>query len=544
MKFLDYLLYCAIYKYDGFVVYGAGYFAAELYPVICKMGLQHKIICFAVSQEGERKKFEDFRIEQIDKIQCDKERTLVLTAVTQLYQDEVVMKSKEAGFKNIILGTDYTRTSENILRLYQGAEYSEFIKNIVHTVNYLEENKDQDMEKVLIENRDNSEFEQNQIVYISGHLTPRNTKMINALNRQGFELVVIFYCRNCPEIFLKELDEIPYIRCEDEIELTIAMLKCHPLAFFWEPKWGDCRWVELILRYKMHFRPIVLGLYDVLNDGYVKDNVQLLESERYALEHSDGIVWRWYSKEYLEQSKKFQFQGKSIQFIDYCGDYWRQTVPGKRDNSEILKLCTIQGSFWDFAQSDDVPDGYMRCAPLDNILEVLGNDKRCILHIFIGRNDQKAYEVGRKIEKEYSNIKIFWNVNHRELIEKMQEYDYGCEFYNDGTLIPMEQGVMCGVGQYYGSTFVNCMGNKYFDYIDAGLPIIAAPSYKLMKFLSQYGIVVHMPMEKFDMLSLNKQKELLRNRAERARECLNIDNYISELSDFFREVGNVQEQYI
>jgi len=540
MEILGYCLYDTLQRFDGIIIYGAGNFATELYPVLYKRNLRDKIVCFAVSKAGEKEQFDEFEIKEIDTIQCDKERAAVMVAVTQLYQDEVIMKAREAGFKNIILGTDYIRTTENILRIFRGMEYPKFFDSIVqsYVCDYLEGNEGQNMENVLIKTRNNSEFEQNQIIYISGHLTPRNTKMINALNKKGLEIVVILYGRNCPEIFLKEIAGITSIRCTDEIELTIAMLKYQPLIYFWEPKWGDCRWVELILRFKMHFRPIVLGLYDVLNDGYVKDNIQLFESERYALEHSDGIVWRWYSKEYLEQKKKFLFQGKSIQFIDYCGGYREGVFCNKRDNGEVLKLCTIQGSFWDFSRNGDVPDGYMRCAPLDNILDILGNNEKCILHIFIGRNYQKAYEVGQEIEKKYSNVKIFWNMNHQELVEKIQEYDYGCEFYNDGIPIPMDQGVMCGAGRYYGSIFVNCMGNKYFDYIDAGLPIIAAPSYKLMKFLSRYGIVVHMPMERFDIPSLNEQKKMLRNKAEKARKCLNIDRHIVNLIDFFREVGN------
>lgn len=539
MDLLSYWLYDVLHYFNEIILYGAGYFATILYPELCQSGLKNKIAYVAVSKTDGTEKFKEFQIIQIDQIQCDKESVAVLVAVMQPYQDEVVEKVKSIGYKNIILGTDYLRMPENILRIYQGMNETEFFESIIRSYVYPKEKYYQNFATILEKSENNFEYEQNQIVYITGHLSPRNTKMINALSRKGLEIVVILYGRSCPEIYLKEIDGIKRLRCTDEIQLTVAMLKYHPLIYFWEPKWGDCRWVKLILQYKTYFRPIVLGLYDVLNDGYVMEyNEQLLESERYALEYSDGIVWRWYSKEYLEQKKKFVFHGKSIQFIDYCGNYLKQDSCRATGDSKILKLCTIQGSFWDFAQNGDVPNGYMRCAPLDNILDVLGNNERCILHIFIGRNDKKAYLVGQEIEKRYSNVKFFWNMNHWELIEKLQKYDYGCEFYNDGIPIPMDQKVMCGGGQYYGSTFVNCMGNKYFDYIDAGLPIIAAESYRLMEFLDQYGIVVHMPIEKFNIRSLNEQKEQLRNKAEEARKCLDIENHIFKLVDFFREVGS------
>lgn len=127
MDLLSYWLYDVLHNFNEIILYGAGYFATILYPELCQSGLKNKIAYVAVSKTDGTEKFKEFQIIQIDQIQCDKESVAVLVAVMQPYQDEVVEKVKSIGYKNIILGTDYLRMPENILRIYQGMNETEFL---------------------------------------------------------------------------------------------------------------------------------------------------------------------------------------------------------------------------------------------------------------------------------------------------------------------------------------------------------------------------------------------------------------------------------
>lgn len=100
-----------------------------------------------------------------------------------------------------------------------------------------------------------------------------------------------------------------------------------------------------MIRHKKLFGKIVFAAYDLMNDGYVqvseKDNLK----ERYCLENADGIVWRWFSKEYLEEKKGFVYKGKSIQLLDYCKGF---NIDGKRRPDDKLKLCFVTGEYMSF----------------------------------------------------------------------------------------------------------------------------------------------------------------------------------------------------
>ena len=262
-----------------------------------------------------------------------------------------------------------------------------------------------------------------------------------------------------------------------------------------------------------------------------------MESEKHALENADGIVWRWYSKEYLEKRKGFAYKGKSIQFPDYCGAYTVETEQPESKDSEILKLCSLRTSFNDFGEKGGVPEGYERFSTLEEILELIGNRKDCILHMYMSMFDQKSYEDSLKLEEKYSNIKFFWSVDHMEMIERLKKYDYGCRFYKEGEAVPMEQVVKYGGMFCFGSDNENAVTNALVDYVDAALPIIVKFPHKQVDFLEQYGVIVKMPTNEFDIDFLKEKKSKFKKNAWEARKLLAIDNHIQELIDFFEEVS-------
>ena len=539
MQFFEYILTGVLKEYQEIIIYGAGWFAEQIYPIFCKNGLQDRIICFAVSKMKGKEWFKEIEIKEIDDIECDKEKAAVLIAVTNQYVNEVITSTTTAGFKNVLVAVDYIRSDINMAKFYQGLEYEQFIEYIAkkHMYDFPKEKEiSLGVKEKAIERQSRNEYSENQIVYITGQLLPRNIKMIAALKKKGFDIITIIYGR-LVEGFISELCQqgISYILCNDEEEMVFQAVKYRPLVYYFQPIWGNCIWLEIMLQYKKYFRPIVIGLYDVLNDGYVIENPVWLTSEKYVLENADGIVWRWSSKEYLEQEKGFTYKGKSIDFHDYCGGYIKE-YEKEQQNGSTLKLCNVQGLFGYFPQKGDMLDGYKLFSSLEEITDVLGNKENCILDIYIGQYNVKDYEKAKKIEEQYSNIRFFWEVEHMKLIERLQDYDYGCEFYNEGNEIPMNMSVICGPGKYRGSMIINSEAHRFYDFIDAGIPVITIMPRKQVEFLDKYGVIVKMSLQSLDIDFLQENKEELKRKALLARQKLDIDEHIDGLIKFFRDL--------
>lgn len=539
MRFLDYLLNSVLQEYQEIIVYGAGWFAQQIYPILSKYKLQERIICFAVSKLKEEKWFEESEIKEFNDIQCDKSKVVVLIAVADVHIDEIIVNTQKAGYKNIIVAANYIRSHKNMKKLYQSFSYEQFIDCIVEKHMY--DNSDETKFSSQIKGKaiychPPYDFNGNEIVYITGQLLPRNIKMIAALKKQKYNVVVIIYgqlkCGVVSELY--QLG-ISYTWCADEEEVTFQALKYRPLVYYYQPAWGNCIWLEILMQYKKYFRPIVVGLYDVLNDGCIIEDSDLLSSEKYVLENADGVVWRWFSKEYLEKQKGFLYGGKSIEFHDYCGGYIKGTKE-KKDNEKVLKLCNVQGLFAYFSQKGDVPDGYETFSSLDDITNALGNKENCILDFFIGHYSQDDFEKAKKIEDRYTNIRFFWEIDHLQLVNRLQDYDYGCDFFNEGKEIPMDMPILCGSSEYYGSEYVNSESHRFYDFIDAGIPVVTIMPRKQVDFLDKYGAVVRMSLQRLDIDFLQEHKEEWRQKAVLARQELDIDRHIDKLIQFFKDL--------
>ena len=97
MRVLDYLLNSVLQEYQEIIVYGAGWFAQQIYPILSKYKLQERIICFAVSKLKEEKWFEESEIKEFNDIQCDKSKVVVLIAVADVHIDEIIVNTQKAG---------------------------------------------------------------------------------------------------------------------------------------------------------------------------------------------------------------------------------------------------------------------------------------------------------------------------------------------------------------------------------------------------------------------------------------------------------------
>lgn len=530
-----------INKYPKVLIYGAGYYANVIYQALKKVGLRDKVDSFFVTNLEGTEYIDGITIKEASALASYSEKeSIILISVNRIDEKEIIRTVKESyGFENEIKLLDYIM-EDNVLYEKLKTESDEwFFQHIMeyYVWNYISPfnefgNKWKEIES-NIKLREQMNPNQNVIVFISGDLKPRSEKIIGALVRKNYHIVVLEY-GFCNELVRTEvmLYNIEFFHCRDMIEVFYRALQYKPLVYYFEPVWGDCSVSEIMIRHKNLFGKVAFAAYDVLNDGYVQIPEKDKLTERYCLENADGIVWRWFSKEFLEEKKGFVYKGKSIQFLDYC-----KGVDVKRDNKsdDRLKICFVQGGIYQFLDDTVFTNNtiYTEPARIDTILDKIGNNNDCIFHLFIGRCDDNDRKKLRKLEEKYFNFKVFYETSHSELIYKISEYDYGCFFMTNGKDIPEQESID---NVYYGSIHINSITNRFFDYLDAGIPIISTIPKKLCEHLESYGVIIKMNVSDINIEYLKQHKLIYAKNVAHAQTDFKIDNHIQRLIDFFNAI--------
>lgn len=539
MYFKSKFLCEALNQYQKIVIYGTGNFAHEIYPQLIKYGLKEKIVCFTQTQRNEDETLIDgIPVISIAQLNYDKSECVVLIAVSELYKEEIERTLFEYKYSNIISLTDFQVDYNDFMKDYSYLtsfeEYCGYIADW-YVKNHGESQENKIVMQELLDKGQyiNREKNNDLIIMICGHLSARTIKIAGALKRKKYEIIMLSYFDGANPWYLDELEKIniQLYQCRNVIEMMYYALQYYPLIYFFEPCWGDCTWTEIMLKNKKHFGKVVLALYDVMNDGYTGLKEQQMQTEKYSLEHADGIVWRWFSKEYLEE-KGFKYQGKSIQFIDYCSHETLNDISYESD-STILKLCMVVGYGDEVVDNRIYATSYIEWARINEILEKIGNREDCILHFYVGGLSDSNIIQCKEYERQYGNFKFYLATEHEELMGKLSSYDFGCDIYTDGQELlddsPMGK-------DYYGSSYRNSIRNSYFDFLNAGLSIITTNAAKMWDYLSEYNIVVKMNLSNLDIEYLKQNKQYYKKMAREARKQLDVDAHIIKLIQFFEEI--------
>lgn len=535
-------LYDVISRFPQIIVYGAGNYADIIYPMLKKAGLKDKIYALAVTSlnVGDKEDLDGIPVQPISEIsQYRTKDCVVLTAVSKAYEDEIVQILQNLHFDYVIKMTDYIKQEEELIEIFRKQTDVQFAESLAELYAWEMINSIQDMggerERIssLALQKKAENTDRNTIVFVSGYLNPRSEKIIRALVRKKYKVIVLEYGL-CNVLVRSEImsHQVSFIHCRDVLEVFGRAVQYNPLLYYCEPVWSDSSGPEIMIKHKSLFGKIVFAAYDVLNDGYVQVPDEKKRIERYCMENADGVVWRWFSKEYLEEKKGFAYKGKSIQFLDYCGGY---DVSQYGSSDDRLKICLVLGEIHIFLDKERLKnDGiYVEHARIDTILDKIGNRTDCIFHIFAGRCSNGDRDKLNQLEKQYQNFKVFYGVEHRDLIERITEYDYGCLLSTGGKAIPETESVD---NEYYGSTFQNGVLNKYFDYLDAGIPVIATAHKKFCDYLDQFGVLVKMDITTLDIEYLKRNKIAYKENVRAAKTELLMDNQIQRLIDFFESL--------
>lgn len=533
-------LYREINNFSKLLIYGAGDYANKVYTLLKSVGLQKKICLFVVTELKVQRDIDGIPIIAVDGLEdFHEDKCAVLIAVSSKFEDEIGHILQGVTDIHILKFSDYIMQDNDLIDVLRNQKDKQFIESIIEeyvwdNIRSIDEfdNKREETERRL-KQRGIEEIEKNTVVFVVGNLTPRCEKIIGALVRKGFNIVLLEYGYDNKLIKNEIMSHgIDFFYCKDILEVFYRAMQYKPLVYYCEPIWGDCSGPEIMIRHRNLFGKIVFTTYDVLNDGYVQISEEQKLMERYCLENADGVVWRWFSKQFLEEKRGFAYKGTSIHFLDYCG---RDKIDKNDTCDDKLKICYVQGAIYELLDKTLLPNEgiYVEPARIDTILNKIGNISDCVFHIYIGEcsdSDRKKIE---ELEKKYFNFKAFYAIPHGELILKMSEYDYGCYLLTGGKDIPELESID---NLYFGSTHFNAVANRLFDYLDANIPIITTRPKKQCEYLEKFGVVVKMDISNIDIDYLKKNRKHYKNNVQKAKKELLIDNQIQRLIDFLNNL--------
>lgn len=533
--------------YTEIFIYGAGKYAAEIYPKLCEMRLNARIEGFVVTEVKQQDFLFDQKIRQIGEIQKSEEKRCFLVAVNRSLEAEIIDILKEKELGDYILVSDFVRgdgfrmTEEQ----YRGQGFIKYIEYMAESYEYqhvdemLCKSRTEIVDQIELKIKNRNRKDEKQIVAVGAYGQARCRYIFRAMIERGYRVTVLTSCANEPDWAkgLLDLQGIELIQCMTTEDILYHALVYDPLVYYVSPPWSDASIAAIMIQQKEQFGKIALELYDVMNGSYNVDE-KLLGIERYALENAEGVVWRYFAKEYLEKEFGFCYRGKSIQFIDCCaGDNLHREID---DNSDILKLCITFGGTDGLAgrTGNDFKkwgNDYIRFVTAQEIMQNITDRPDVLLHVYIGTASEEEKALLREVEDEYPNFKVFYNISHGELKKKLLDYDYGVQNAAGKYFMTDDQYRKEGC-LYLRGTHAISMSQKFFDYIDAGMAVIANRQIQLCNYLAQYGVIIRMDTDRLDIDYLKQHKRQFRENAEKARVELGIENHIDELLAFFQQL--------
>ncbi len=525
-------------RYKEFVIWGAGDYAKKIYKLLSNEGFSKNIKAFTVSDNCQEFSIGNIPVVCIDSMQNGKSETVILVSVSKKYNEEIKVAAKEKGYQNILDINDYfigiTKERE-LIRSISFDLFRECMADWAVESSYKKLENYELAERYFRDlSQKRSKSGKDYLVFVTGRIFIRTTKIVLALKKKGFAI----------KIMQMDTDEYPgereliqaqieIAKCRSLAELFVRALEEAPLAYYIDPPYQDTTISAFIVRNKQYFGKIIFGAYDIFRDFSSNPLPEYrYMTEQYSLEYADGVVWRYDAMEYFQQKYGYCYHGRQIQFYDYCIDYPQIGLKSEEDKLKICWLPTVLNIHLKKYEQDVK---YAHMATVEEMVNLVKGRADCILDIYVwdSTDEQKAQIA--VIEKECNNVKFYYHVPHAELMERLQQYDYGTFPYrhssppefvseNDGCYITSEKAVYP-------------VGNKYFDYISAGIPVIADYPEKLCNYLEQFGVIVRMDIDRFDINYLKKNKERYRNQVACARRQLLMDHQIERLISFIMEVG-------
>lgn len=263
---------------------------------------------------------------------------------------------------------------------------------------------------------------------------------------------------------------------------------------------------------------------------YAEKNVDYIKNEKFCLENADGIVCRNFQTQYLKNKYGYCFKGKRLLFLDYC---WNNNPPEKRFKTDKEELCIVYGGRLLPCRSNNLLSR-IEWDGLSSWVETTKQYQAKMVVIASNIIDKNEFKEFSRLAKNNPNFILKGKMDLNTLIEYESKMDYGTDTFE---LARDQKNNFKNFN--FAAREKYCATNKYFDYIDAGIPIICGrPQEMLGRYLEKYGIVFRCTLEELPerMDELKQKRNGYAVNVAKARKALSIEKQIPRLIRFYKQL--------
>lgn len=372
------------------------------------------------------------------------------------------------------------------------------------------------------------------IVMVSDSMKPRVAKIGYALRKKGYHVIFLMQKSEKNRIGNAEVpffDKLCYF--DNGIDAYMKCLRFAPLVYhiFSEANIGE--WVEYLIKKKNDLGKIVYDQYDVyrgLSSIFIRDCV---EREKYCMENADGLCCRNFETQFLKHKYNYKFNGERILFLDYCWN--NHSVKRKKRNINQPLRIVYGGRI--LPNKAKMVLGKTEWEAIEFLAQKLNESDNDFYMIPSGECDKRLYRDFYKLDESLVHFKLKKTMPYKRLIHFESRMDYGIdclEFQNKADEYKKYYRLTDyeAKARYYAT-------NKFFDYLDAGIPIIYGRKGEMFgRYLSAYGVAVPCELENMpnEFNNLKSRRDEYAKNVIVAREKLAVENQIERLILFYKQL--------
>jgi hypothetical protein len=370
-----------------------------------------------------------------------------------------------------------------------------------------------------------------QVVIVSDQPRSREAKIGYALRDAGWHPVLL-HRRHPTFDASRYFDEVHHYRSQWEA----LRLACDysPVVYHLMAN-SDYRTAEVFLSHRPGL--VVIDSYDLIAGMYTEEFLdarpayaEQIERERFCLEHADGVCTRSRECEFLEEHSGYKYR-RCMFFPDGC---WNEPTPQRCDSEGLHVvysgvLVVERDNAGPFATH-----GYRLW-----LARALA-DQGIHFHLYPAvtlpaDRFEEVFSEYRELARESGYFHLHRPLPADRIVHELSGYDLGIFVYNEFSGLRHAQ---CPLTP---AKLRCCTSNKFYDYLDAALPIVhnAAEGSLLSQIVDKHGVGIEVrdrPVSEWGELLRGLDLKDLRARAQRARSDYDVRRQAPRLTDFYRRL--------